>query len=84
MTWPTRRTSGAGTGIKSGPRRVPAYQDDYAPGKKSSDVGIQIGEFPGEVPIRTLHPSKPLPAGTAGAVVIYQLRNTVNCGRSGY
>ena len=32
--WPIRRTSGAGTGIKDGPRRIPAYQGWTSAGKK--------------------------------------------------
>jgi hypothetical protein len=45
MTQHTRRTSGAATGIKSGPRRIPAYQGRDSAGKIFSDVGIGLMRF---------------------------------------
>ena len=50
MTQPTRRTSGAANGIKSGPRRIPAYRGWDSAGKNSSDVGIGLMRFCSDSP----------------------------------
>jgi hypothetical protein len=45
MTWPIRRTSGAGTGVKDGPRLISAYHDPNTTGNMFSSERIRLAGF---------------------------------------